>query len=80
MPELISFTWRSSSFASRLFDDLLKAVVLIANDAPVAGRVFEPNTQNRTSSAGVVMVLDELLQRLELDHRHVAGQHQHERI
>ena len=34
-----------------LFDDFLKGVVLIANDASVAGRVLEANTQNRTSGA-----------------------------
>ena len=37
-----------------LFDDLSERVVFVANDASVAGRVFETNAENRTGGASVV--------------------------
>src|SRR4029079_12439006 len=41
-----------------LLDDLLKRVILIANDAPVASRVFETNTQNRAGCSSTVVMFD----------------------
>src|SRR6185503_4673275 len=55
-----------------LLHDLLEGVTFVANDAAVAGRIFETNAENRTGRACVVVVLDQLLQRLNTDHRHVA--------
>src|SRR5687768_10889810 len=61
-----------------LFHDPLKRVLLIANDASVAGWVFEPDTENRTSRTGIVVMFDQGSQRLNAYHRHVARQNQHE--
>ena len=63
-----------------LLDDLPKRVVLIANDASVVRRNFETNTQDCAGRAGVVVMLDKVFQRLDLDHRHVAGKDEHERV
>src|SRR6185503_12362388 len=63
-----------------LFDDARERAIFRSDDASVAGWIWHLDAQNRTRRARLAMMLDQLLQRLGANQRHVAVQKQNERI
>src|SRR6185437_1548227 len=63
-----------------LLDDFSKMAIGVANDAPVAGRIVETNTQYRTVSTCVVVLFDQLSQCLDPNHWNIAIHNEDQRL